>query len=128
MPRTARRSDGAGAQRRSGSAWSAPPPEVEWRVKTRELVETPAFGRAAVGLIVANTALMMCEYHHMPQWLAADLERANAALTLCFLWFVVTLSYYGLSFAAASLAGGLYLNGVLLALVELPVAVSVIRT
>ncbi|KAJ9438834.1 putative organic cation transporter protein-like isoform X1 [Diplonema papillatum] len=41
-------------------------------------------------------------------------------LIMGFFWFVCSLAYYGLNFAAGSLGGDLYLNVLLLALVELP--------
>ena len=80
LPEGAPRSDGAAPH-----AKRARLPSTPWRVATRKLVETRMFGQLAVGLIVLNTVLMLCEHHHQPAWLGAQLERANVVLTLCFL-------------------------------------------
>jgi len=42
------------------------------------------------------------------------------ALALFFTWFSVTLVYYGLAFSAGDLAGSVYQNSIMLAMVELP--------
>jgi len=42
------------------------------------------------------------------------------AWALFFCWFAVTLTYYGLAYSAGDMAGGMYLNSILLAIVELP--------
>ena len=60
-------------------------PSEPWRVEIRAIVEAGWFGQLCVGLIVLNTAIMMAEYHHMPQWLSSQLEAANVLLTLAFL-------------------------------------------
>lgn len=70
-----------------GRAAARPPqlPRAAARVAVRALVQSSCFGQCAVGLILLNTALMMCEFHGMPEWLSAQLEGANLVLTMSFL-------------------------------------------
>ncbi|GFN91221.1 solute carrier family 22 member 4, partial [Plakobranchus ocellatus] len=48
----------------------------------------------------------------------AYLARCTAAI--CFMWCTMSLIHYGISFAVSSLAGNLYVNLLLLVIVELP--------
>ena len=47
-------------------------------------------------------------------------ELRTTTLSLCLCWFGVTLAYYGLSYSAGSLGGGLYTNSAMLALADIP--------